>query len=272
MPLPSSPADSCVQGTWQSRSALFLQYPRKPYRLYDDVESFVHVFRNLVLRFHHTNASRRGSLGELVKSLFDNVSRIGGVLVGGDLKLNQFKSPTSPFLVINNTDLQAVLDALAQGCYSFYAQVDEDCMQATYGISDEAQEDTTEPYEVAFDMDGIEEDWFEDDQDDPQTKKHIEESTLRSDDSNDDSNDPNSDNGPGGANSDDDPCDIEGYLSEHKGLANAFYLFSKCPARNDKTDDLFRLPAIVEPPLRVRSSDAGRLSMTPVPNLVAAWQ
>ncbi|KAI0794673.1 hypothetical protein C8Q74DRAFT_1445969 [Fomes fomentarius] len=226
------PVEPDRSGTWQFQSALILQYPRKPYRLYDDLESFVHLFRNLVLRFHHTNASRRGTLAELVTSLFDSVSRVGGALVGGHLKLEQFKSPKSPFLVINNSALQAVLDALAQGCYSFYAQVTEDHMEATYGVLDDTQEDTMEPYEVAFDMDGIEQDWFEDSQGGPQTKIDIEESTQPSDDSH---------NGSGDVNSDDDPCDIEGYLSEHKGLANAFHLFSKCPARNDKTDDLFRL-------------------------------
>ena len=35
-----------------NRSALSMLYPRKPYRLYDDLEGFVHDYHYLVLRYH----------------------------------------------------------------------------------------------------------------------------------------------------------------------------------------------------------------------------
>ncbi|KAI1786029.1 hypothetical protein LXA43DRAFT_840492, partial [Ganoderma leucocontextum] len=39
-------------GTWRFRSALSVYYPRKPYRLSDDIKSFIHAFQYMVLSFH----------------------------------------------------------------------------------------------------------------------------------------------------------------------------------------------------------------------------
>ncbi|TFK79031.1 hypothetical protein K466DRAFT_473460, partial [Polyporus arcularius HHB13444] len=40
-----------LQGTWEFRSALSLKFPKKPPRLSDDLESFVHAFYYLVLKY-----------------------------------------------------------------------------------------------------------------------------------------------------------------------------------------------------------------------------
>ncbi|KAI0780330.1 hypothetical protein C8Q74DRAFT_758453 [Fomes fomentarius] len=67
-------------GTWISRSALSLKYPRKPYRPWDDIESFVHVYRHLVLRYHPTNTL---DFDLDAKLTYERFSIVNGIMVGG---------------------------------------------------------------------------------------------------------------------------------------------------------------------------------------------
>ncbi|KAM5541438.1 hypothetical protein V8D89_004992 [Ganoderma adspersum] len=119
-------------GTWQFRSALSLRYPRKPYRRADDVESFVHAFRYMVLRFHPTDLE---GLREHVQGYFEHSSKVGNFRLGGQKKLDYFNSEKPSFVVVNNPNLQALLASIAYHCYhGFYERVDTDLMKRKYGI------------------------------------------------------------------------------------------------------------------------------------------
>ena len=120
------------KGTWQFRSALSLRYPRKPYRRADDVESFVHAFRYMVLRFHPTDLE---GLREHVQGYFEHSSKVGNFRLGGQKKLDYFNSEKPSFSVVNNPNLQALLANIAYHCYhGFYERVDTDLMKRKYGI------------------------------------------------------------------------------------------------------------------------------------------
>ncbi|KAM5541457.1 hypothetical protein V8D89_005011 [Ganoderma adspersum] len=116
-------------GTWQFRSALSLQYPKKPYRRFDDIESFVHVFLYLVLRYHATYIN---CIEDLARGLFEQASLIGGVKVGGDAKLFMIRSGTVPFRVVSNKPLQARLSTLLQGCSPAKSRLDRRAMDRLY--------------------------------------------------------------------------------------------------------------------------------------------
>ncbi|KAI0737070.1 hypothetical protein C8Q80DRAFT_1276693 [Daedaleopsis nitida] len=132
--LGNGPVEPDRSGTWQYRSALLLQYPRKPHRLYDDMESFVHAFRQLVVRFRATN--KTDAIVEYVQFCYEQANRRGDVLIGGTAKLGEFQHPTSPIELKDDPRgfFSDALDALAFKCYSFYEWVDPARMQATYGV------------------------------------------------------------------------------------------------------------------------------------------
>ncbi|KAI0701156.1 hypothetical protein C8T65DRAFT_558590, partial [Cerioporus squamosus] len=127
------PTEPDRTGTWQFRSALSLKYPRKPQRLSDDLESFIHAFRYLVLKYHITSMT---TLKEYVTSTFEGASMICGVKVGGERKLAQQRSPDPPFEVEDNPVLQAIMNDLHAGCYESYRQLDLNKMKKLYAIVD----------------------------------------------------------------------------------------------------------------------------------------
>ncbi|PIL30438.1 hypothetical protein GSI_07625 [Ganoderma sinense ZZ0214-1] len=129
--LGDGPMEPDRTGTWQFRSALSLLYPRKPYRVSDDVESFVHAFRYMVLRFHATKIE---GLREHVQGYFEHSSKVGNFRIGGQKKLDYFKSAEPSFEVVDNPKLQALLAEIASKCYGFYELVDRDLMKSKYGI------------------------------------------------------------------------------------------------------------------------------------------
>ena len=95
--------------------------PWKPYRRTDDIESFIHVYFYLVLRYHVTSVL---SLQELVKTYFDGVSLIHGVKVGGDRKLAQLTSSRLSFEVCSNPGLQDLLETIFLQCSQSYNVLD----------------------------------------------------------------------------------------------------------------------------------------------------
>ncbi|KAM5541450.1 hypothetical protein V8D89_005004 [Ganoderma adspersum] len=128
-------------GTWRFLSALALKYPRKPYRLSDDIESFVHAYRWMVLGFHDTNLM---DLPVFVQTQYEecvNV-RVGPgpgaadvrVRVGGDYKMMSHNAPRPVFWVRGNDRLQRLLEDLAAGCYQHYQSIDMERMDDLYGI------------------------------------------------------------------------------------------------------------------------------------------
>ncbi|KAI0701148.1 hypothetical protein C8T65DRAFT_811512 [Cerioporus squamosus] len=131
--LASGPTEPNRTGTWRFRSALSLQYPMKPQRLSDDLESFIHAFRYLVLKYHTTTTT---TLKDLVTSTFESASVTCGVKVGGETKLAQLRSAVPPFEVRNNPVLQAVLNDFHAGCYQSYRQLHFNKMEKLYAIVD----------------------------------------------------------------------------------------------------------------------------------------
>ncbi|KAM5541419.1 hypothetical protein V8D89_004973 [Ganoderma adspersum] len=138
--LETGPVKPRHAGTWQFQSALIQRWPRKPYRPSDDIESFIHVFRYMVLRHHVTNTA---SLHTVVRFYFENsgfvpiifddgTSRI--VKLGGDGKLAHFQCPTSAFSVTRHPKLQALLDTIAHRCYECYSAIDAERMHDMYGL------------------------------------------------------------------------------------------------------------------------------------------
>ncbi|PIL24573.1 hypothetical protein GSI_12457 [Ganoderma sinense ZZ0214-1] len=130
--LEQGPMEPDRTGTWQFRSALSLLYLRKPYRLSDDIESFVHAFQYMVLRFHRTGVI---GLRTHVQTYFEHSAKAGPFRIGGQWKLSLFRSPQAPFKVVENDQLQALLNEIARRCHhEFYKFVDEDLMERKYGV------------------------------------------------------------------------------------------------------------------------------------------
>ncbi|KAI0701130.1 hypothetical protein C8T65DRAFT_741826 [Cerioporus squamosus] len=113
-------------GTWYFRSALSLLFPRRPYRLADDIESFVHVYHYCVLRFHETNKTK--TLCNYVESVYDfvEVREADGAHVGSETKLEHMCSPTPQIIPTKNQTLKAFLTDIAKLCSEHYASIDLD--------------------------------------------------------------------------------------------------------------------------------------------------
>ncbi|PIL30416.1 hypothetical protein GSI_07603 [Ganoderma sinense ZZ0214-1] len=139
--LGKGPVEPDRTGTWQFRSALSLLYPRKPYRRSDDVESFIHAFVYLILRYHVTNTS---SVRRVVENYFEQASLIGGIKVGGDQKFQLLQSGRAPFLVKSNPPLQNLLQLLFDRCYTAYSNISETQMGYFYGPIENAEPEEDE--------------------------------------------------------------------------------------------------------------------------------
>ncbi|KAM5541461.1 hypothetical protein V8D89_005015 [Ganoderma adspersum] len=140
--LGNGPVEPDRTGTWQFRSALSLHYPRKPYRSSDDIESFLYAYLYLILRYHKTRVS---SVRDAVMSLFEQVSLVGGVRIGGDAKLHMIDSGKPTFKVESNTPLQNLVLKLIRGCSLAYSQVDFEAMERLYGPDRTLQPDSSPP-------------------------------------------------------------------------------------------------------------------------------
>ncbi|PIL25528.1 hypothetical protein GSI_12415 [Ganoderma sinense ZZ0214-1] len=131
--LEEGPVQSGRSGTWRFLSALALKFPRKPYRLSDDLESFVHAYRWMVLRFHPTNLM---DLRIFIKTQYEQCVRIAatGIRVGGDYKLISHNAPKPVFWVRDNDRLRHLLEDLAAGCHQHYQSIDMERMDELYGV------------------------------------------------------------------------------------------------------------------------------------------
>ena len=107
-----------------------LRYPRKPYQRSDDIESFIHAYIYLVLRYHETSV---GSLKTKVETLFEGVSLVGGIKIGGDEKLYMLRVGHLGFEITDNMCLQQLLGDILEECKATYAAIDYPEMQRLYG-------------------------------------------------------------------------------------------------------------------------------------------
>ncbi|PIL30405.1 hypothetical protein GSI_07591 [Ganoderma sinense ZZ0214-1] len=152
--LETGPVEPGHAGTWQFQSALLLRWPRKPYRVSDDIESFVHAFIYMVLRHHVTSID---NLPAFVEGFFDRCHYVraeldGGVTTvkrGGDSKLLHLNATSSRFTAVGSPKLQALLDEIARGCAESYAAVDTKAMDRLYGIVRHVPEDRRRATQIA---------------------------------------------------------------------------------------------------------------------------
>ncbi|KAM5536947.1 hypothetical protein V8D89_009376 [Ganoderma adspersum] len=144
--LASELEDGPVEPNRTFQSALVLYYPRKPYRLSDDIESFIHAFRYLVPRFHPTDIRGVCCFAE---TYFERSVQIGGVRLGGETEMIYFRSKQLPSGVVGHPVLQALLDAIARCYHEFYRLVDCAVTARKYDVDIRSQQRTSVPEKVA---------------------------------------------------------------------------------------------------------------------------
>ncbi|KAH9903127.1 hypothetical protein C8Q73DRAFT_673096 [Cubamyces lactineus] len=142
---PIGPVGRERTGTWPFQSALIQRWPRKPYSVSDDIESFIHAFRYMVLRYHvvdipdlYTFVVEYFESFATVRVVFDD--QVWMVKRGGQSKWMQFHASRSCFSVKNNPDLQKLLGDIAFKCYASYATIDEARMDELYGLPEDAED------------------------------------------------------------------------------------------------------------------------------------
>lgn len=225
------------------------------------MESFVHGYRYLALRFHLTSVD---DLRAVIASTFEQVIRQDGTFIGGEEKLKQFTSPTSPFQVVGNRELQRILNLLAKGCHSFYQKVNIDRMRASYGIS---SGHVQHPGKAGADNRKIlQEDAF-DELLAREVAVVLDEESDGEDSSTEDSDEDTTQS---------DPADVEGWLTGHVNLINVFKTFSKnSDVLQDKSEDRFvsaRQRPVHDALPRMQSSDIASLSLSGTLEFRSRWQ
>jgi len=105
-------------------SANLPTYPRKPFELADDLDSFVHIILWSALCFHpHTMSDSLVGLENLVASLYTSFEVCDDTVYGPLQKFYAMKSGHISFGVDSNTcpNLRHVIDALMALCKPHYA-------------------------------------------------------------------------------------------------------------------------------------------------------
>ncbi|KAM5536953.1 hypothetical protein V8D89_009382 [Ganoderma adspersum] len=222
--LGTGPMEPERTGTWQFQSALFLRWPRKPYRASDDIESFIHAFRYMVLRYHVTDVV---NLYAEVDSYFDNFASAplafdGGIRVvkrGGQSKLLHFRTPTSDFTVIGSPKLQTLLDNIARRCWESYATIDKRRMNSVYGLPEGGIQDDQQEIQSSTPLapESLNLSWS--------TEYALTPGELA--------------NTPSGTSTPADPCVISGFLADAREVARLFLSYIAATAsQEDKAADV----------------------------------
>ena len=209
-----------------------MTYPRKPYRLSDDLESFVHAYNYLVLKYHPISDN---ALHFLVTGTYESYSMVRGIKVGGPLKAKNFKDADPPFEVCNNETLQMIVEALHLGCHRSYKELDFKQMKALYGISNSTVEKTDGSGSGEEIKD--EEIFLRPCLDDLATSTSIHRDLAPSSSFPTMMTGPSSRTTPAPAAAD--PCELQGFLSHHRDLHRVFLSHQGKKARMDKHDNQF---------------------------------
>ncbi|TBU36750.1 hypothetical protein BD309DRAFT_877769 [Dichomitus squalens] len=127
------PRQPDMTGTWIFRSAVSGRYPRKPYEVSDDVESFVHVFHYSVLRFHQTDlTSGLANAFSLHFSAYERRST-DGAHMGSSTKWYHCRANGQFFAPAGNDALSKMLRSIGALCYQHYSLIDVDLYARMYG-------------------------------------------------------------------------------------------------------------------------------------------
>ncbi|KAH8096873.1 hypothetical protein BXZ70DRAFT_1065939 [Cristinia sonorae] len=124
-------------GTWSFMSGLLMTYPRKPFELSDDLESFVHVFLWLALRFHtHDLFGRPGELLAIVKHYFEiSYPEEDGIVCGSSEKFKKMRAGIAPIDLKQPSKLGDIIKQLMEVCKNHYQSLDLEKL-AQYGRKD----------------------------------------------------------------------------------------------------------------------------------------
>ena len=109
-----------------------LQYPRKPYAVSDDIESFIHVYHYCVLRFHET--AQTLSLASHIRAMYVEATRraADGAYVGGSQKFANMCNSNPVIVPLKNVTLKDLLGDLAAICAAHYATIDTEEYEQLY--------------------------------------------------------------------------------------------------------------------------------------------
>lgn len=126
------------QGTWPFMSGPMLKYPLKPNDLPDDIESFVHLFYYLILRYHEHSLQAAPDhkdanvpLSMFVSNYFFLAEPRGQCAIGGRAKFEVFSKPKPPFNLTNEHDsgLRTFIQSVHTLCYKHYLSLDETLLE-----------------------------------------------------------------------------------------------------------------------------------------------
>ncbi|CAL1698835.1 unnamed protein product [Somion occarium] len=135
-------------GTWYYLSGLLLNYPKKPYELSDDLESFVHVINMQNLRFRHHDKSPckedKSDLSDHLFHVYQKTKVVQGFHMGSKDKLTQMKSGVPPYTITVHSNMSILVEGLMKMCQEHYAALDWDGL-AKYAV----KEDVPEPVELS---------------------------------------------------------------------------------------------------------------------------
>ncbi|CAL1710619.1 unnamed protein product [Somion occarium] len=126
-------------GTWYYLSALLLNYPKKPYELSDDLESFVHVINLQNLRFRkHDKTSNDGKLkfklSKLLYDVYQESTIVDGFHVGSEYKLQQMQNGIPPYKLLEASSMLNLVTRLMEMCKEHYAALDLVDVEKNYGV------------------------------------------------------------------------------------------------------------------------------------------
>ncbi|KAA1473553.1 hypothetical protein DENSPDRAFT_279655 [Dentipellis sp. KUC8613] len=155
-----------LTGTWYFRSALSLQFPYKPYRLSDDIESFIHVYHYCIYRFHITDAVH--NLANIINATYGDGENniVDGITIGGRRKLQNMKIDEPPMEVSRDyPTLQDCLVALHEVYNPHYMTINMASYRELYRPNDggrrnmrpvpEIIEDNTKPMDTHLKLKGV---------------------------------------------------------------------------------------------------------------------
>ncbi|KAI0784782.1 hypothetical protein C8Q75DRAFT_830639, partial [Abortiporus biennis] len=121
-------------GTWRFMSALSQKYPKKPYEVADDIESFIHVLALNALRFQtHDMSASHLLLCHHIQDVYDGY-RDGenGYDIGEVRKYKLVSSGSLGFEITSSSSYQNILVKLLGLCKTYYDEVDHQSLQQYY--------------------------------------------------------------------------------------------------------------------------------------------
>ncbi|KAJ3476562.1 hypothetical protein NLI96_g11073 [Meripilus lineatus] len=117
-------------GTWRFKSGLSLKFPRRPYSLADDLESFLHVILYLAMRFHKSAASFiPGDVQQFIQHIYEQRTRVDDTFYTGGLyklEYNRLGGYPPSILPIVSKGLASLIMNLVGICHMHYKAISDE--------------------------------------------------------------------------------------------------------------------------------------------------